>query len=981
MNKQRILVVVALFLCASLGFAQTSGTLSTQTSSPYSTAPWVITSGPGTYPDGGGVATFAEQINNILGTPPAVPTITIDVPITLSGLVFNSAFQYILASSAGNPLTFAAGGLTLNVIKSNLSSPTAFAAGDVLSAVLAGSGGLTKTGAGIITVAGTNTYTGGTAINGGVLRTTVGDVAFGATGAGNDIAINGGTLRVSTTALTTARNITLGAAGATIELFANATITGNVTGAGSLAHNVGSTLALNGANTYTGATTQNAGTISLGTANGTIASSSSYDLAGILTLDNAAANNNNRISDTATITARGATINVIGNASAATAESAGAMNLASGNNIITVTPNAAQSASLNLASVNRQNNSTLFVRGTNLGAAAAAGVAQITATTPPVGLIGGGGAAGSTTISILPWAVGNLSAAATLGSSFVTYGATGFRPLAASEYAAAVGGSPTDNVRITAAAASPAGTVNSLVFAPGATATLSGGPINITSGAFLYSPTATATGTVSAGLNFGAAEGLIHTSNTLTISGVISGSNGVTYNSFAGSAVTVSGANTYTGATRINSGQLSFGGTIDSVTAGPLGQTSAPIILNVGSLTTRMWVNADSTINRDISVQGNPSVAFTAGLGATATFNVTLNGNLDLQRRVLIENGSTLPFTINGVVSGPGSISDAFASLVVLNGNNTYSGGTEIQTGTYQLGSDTALGTGTVYFTGLGFMRGSGTTSRTIANDFLYNTTTATYSGTAPLTFTGTHNLNGSRTFAITNTAPTTFSGLLTDGAVTKTGTGVLSIARSIGNTYTGGTVLGTSAGILNLNNSSGSATGAGTVSIGGSSAANRSTLSGNFRIAGNTQDSGVLSPGNGVALNGIGDIGTGNFDANLTLTSNSLVNLELASTVSFDKINVGGILNLGSANFVVMTIGGFVAQAGNSFDLVDWGGGVTGTATIDVSGAALAPGTSWDTSTFTLDGTIRVVPEPSTWAMLALGLGSLTAAMRLRRR
>src|SRR6476619_7137712 len=55
----------------------TSGSLSTQSNQVWSTAPWMITGGAGAFPTGGGVATILEQINTIIGTPPAVPIITI----------------------------------------------------------------------------------------------------------------------------------------------------------------------------------------------------------------------------------------------------------------------------------------------------------------------------------------------------------------------------------------------------------------------------------------------------------------------------------------------------------------------------------------------------------------------------------------------------------------------------------------------------------------------------------------------------------------------------------------------------------------------------------------------------------------------------------------------------------------------------------------------------------------------------------------
>jgi autotransporter-associated beta strand protein len=966
----------------------TSGSLSTQANSNWSTAPWMITAGSGTYPDGGGTATFLDPTNTTVGTLPGLTTITLDVPISLSAITFNSMYQYLIAGT--QVLSLANTGGTINVVIGPRNIPSFVGAGvvtvnlgSIINAPIGGGGtaGLTKIGTGTLTLGGTNTYTGGTTINGGILAITTGNAALGDATAGNDVRINDAQLLIATAALVTARNFAI-TGNATINAFnAAGTINGIISGSGNLIKAGNSALTLTGANTYTGTTTlRGASTTTISGGNGSIASSSAYDLAGTLALDNATANNNDRLNDTATITSRGATITMTGNASAATTENAGALNLASGNTTVTVTANAAQPSALNFASINRLNNSTLFVRGSNLGGPAGNGVAQIGSTTSPGTLVGGGGAAGSTNISILPWGVGNIGAAATLGSTHLTYSGGNFRPLAVSEYAAAFGGSPTDNVRITATTAAPAdSTVNALLFAPAAAATLSGGPINITSGSFLYSPTATATGTVSAGLNFGSAEGFIHTSNTLNISGVISGTNGLTINPFNNSTVTLTGANTYSGATIINGGQLTFAGTIDAGSAGPLGQSSAPIILNVGSQTnTRIWVNGTTVINRDIIVRGNPSQAFNAGLGSTSTNNITINGNIDLQRKLTIENGSTMPFTINGVVSGIGSLSDAFTSLVVLNGNNTYSGGTEITTGTYELGSDTGFGSGTVYFTAAGgTIRGSGTTPRTIANNVQINSTlntttpgsNPTFGGTAPLTFSGAFDLNGgTRGLNVTNTAPTTITGVVQNGGFQKFGTGQLSLNSVTGNTYTGGTIV--NAGILNVNNTSGSGTGTGTVSV-----AAAGTLSGNFSISGATVVNGTLSPGNSA--------GTANFGSSLSLGSAAVTNMELASPSSFDRVNVANLLTLdGTIN--IITIEGFVVQAGMTFDLFDWGSinatGFNPSTDINFSMAQTAPGVTWDTSNFTVDGTITAVPEPSTYALLASGLVFGVAAYRRRR-
>lgn len=996
------------------GAPGTSGTLATQTTQNWSTAPWVITEGAGTYPDGGGIATWATAINNIIGTVAANVTVTLDVPVTLSGITYNSPWSMTLAGSATNNLTLASTGAIFDTQLSIANTLSLFNLANNITAPITGGGsaGLTKTGNGTltlgVTVTGGNSYTGGTHLNGGITvisaTAAIGDSVFGATGAGNGISFNGGGLLNNITGgWTTGRDIFVDAGGATIYPNTAATLNGIISGSGNLRlSGFSGAVTMTGANTFSGSMiTDSVSTLTISGANGTLNAASSYDLAGVVNLGSTVvgANNNDRLSDTAPITSRGATINLLGNTGASTTENAGALTLASGSTLLSATSATGQQSTLNFSSITRNNNATMVVRGNNLGAAAASGVSQITSAASPGTLIGGGGAAGSTNISILPWAIGNTAIALT-NSSFVTWdsGTGAFRPLATTEYTTLASGlTTTDNTRVTAATAiSAPTTVNSVVLA--GTGALSGtGGLNITSGAFLFSTgTASGAGTVSANLNFGGAEGIITNANSgaLTVSGVISGSNGLTLTSPGTGAIALTGANTYTGTTTLNgNSQVNYSGTVsnDGVTPSAFGLGTNAIVANPGTGTLTLWATAASTFNRDISITGNGPGLVDLGTSGT-TYSVTVNGNVNINganTRLALDSGttSTAAMIMNGVISGTGQLTDSNSSFNFLNGNNTYSGGTNIQTGTYAAGSNTAFGTGTIYFSNTGKIQSADATAHTLANNILLGAN-PTFQGTGALTFTGDVNLNSSRSFAVSNSAAAgvSFTGTVSNGALTKTGTGTLGLNHSSGNTYTGGTVLGTSAGILNVNNTSGSGTGSGTVSIGGTTTANRSTLSGSFNIAGATQISGVLSPGNGATLNGIGDIGTAAFGSNLTFTANTVTNMELASSSSFDRITVAGAFTvLGTIN--VTTIGGFVAQAGMSFDLVDWGTIVPGSfnpaTNINFSGAMTAPGTMFDTSNFLTDGTISVVavPEPSTWAMVFSGVGMLGTVMRLRRR
>ena len=98
-----------------------------------------------------------------------------------------------------------------------------------------------------------------------------------------------------------------------------------------------------------------------------------------------------------------------------------------------------------------------------------------------------------------------------------------------------------------------------------------------------------------------------------------------------------------------------------------------------------------------------------------------------------------------------------------------------------------------------------------------------------------------------------------------------------------------------------------------------------------------------------------------------------LAAGTQFDKYIVAGKLGFGGGLKVVWW-GGFAGQAGQRFDLFDWGSSEGAFSAIDLSGAPLAAGLQWDTSRLYSTGEIGIsaVPEPQSWALLLAGLGLL---------
>lgn len=129
------------------------------------------------------------------------------------------------------------------------------------------SASLTKTGTGTLVLGGSNTYNGGTVVSAGVLSISMGTNLGSAPTAPTPahLTLDGGTLRATSGfVLHGNRGVLLGAAGGTVDVTADApfSIAGAVSGSGALTKTGTGTLVLDPGNTYTGATTILAGTLS-----------------------------------------------------------------------------------------------------------------------------------------------------------------------------------------------------------------------------------------------------------------------------------------------------------------------------------------------------------------------------------------------------------------------------------------------------------------------------------------------------------------------------------------------------------------------------------------------------------------------------------------------------------------------------------------------------------------------------------------------
>ena len=158
-----------------------------------------------------------------------------------------------------------------------------------------GNGGLIKQGTGTLTLTGINTYTGGTAIIGGLINFTTLDNF----GTGN-VTLDGGGVQWATgnTIDISPRLEAIGINGGTFDTNGNdVTLATAISGLGGITKAGSGTLTLTAVNTYAGLTTVNGGTLAL-SGSGSVASSSGVDLAAAgATFDIAGSTGNQTIQD------------------------------------------------------------------------------------------------------------------------------------------------------------------------------------------------------------------------------------------------------------------------------------------------------------------------------------------------------------------------------------------------------------------------------------------------------------------------------------------------------------------------------------------------------------------------------------------------------------------------------------------------------------------------------------------------------------
>ncbi|TCT02640.1 autotransporter-associated beta strand repeat-containing protein [Aquabacter spiritensis] len=743
-------------------------------------------------------------------------------------------------------------------------------------------GSLAKVGDGTLTLTGTNTYAGGTSILGGILSVSADDNL----GTG-DLTLAQGTLAVTAT-FNSAKSVTLGVGGGTFSIVGADTVltlTGIVSGDGSLTKTGLGTLALTTANTYTGATFINEGTLVAGVAEA-LATSSSVTIASGATL---AIGYNQTIGELEGVA--GSTVSI-----------------AAGSTLTVGNGNASSTYDGNLSGAGS------FVKeGT--GTVVLGGTGSYTGTTS----VTGGVLALASGTAIVDSGIVSISLGATLDvRSNETLGAVeGAGAVTLTGGALSVGGgnaSGTFSGTISGDGGLTKVGTGTFILAGAGTyiggTTIEGGTLQIGNGG----TTGSITGDV---VNDGTLA--FNRSDDLTFSGTIAGTGGLVK---AGSGtLTLNGINRFSGQTVIEAGVLR----LETTSGGGTG--------TLGGNVTNNAVLAFKAADRDISyggvVSGSGSVSI-EGLGYAVVFtgtNTYTGGTTIASGSTLIlgtptetgsivgnvANNGVLAFasggdtTFAGAMSGSGALRKSGAGTLTLTGTSSYSGGTELSEGTISVASRANLGAGGLEIA------------------------TGTLRATGAFTFDSAVSIAGTATFDAL--AAIEISGAVSGaGALVKTGTGTLTLSGA--NSYAGGTQV--NAGTVAVSSDAGLGAAAGGLSLNGGALSALASfdsarsvvlgaLGGTIDVASTSSTlnlSGLVSGEGGLSVSGLG-----------TLVLSGANTYAGGTSVTSGRLMVSSDANLGSAAGGIVLSGGTLGALSSFTSARSLS--LSGTGTLDVEGSA----------------------------------------------
>jgi len=846
--------------------------------------------------------------------------------IAPGGLLQIDSGGVLQTSTVGGTTSISGGRITGNVGAELVFTTDSATQPLTVSSAIGGANLITKAGTGTLILSGFNSSTGALSLHGGILNVS-GGVAIGDTQQ-----VNLATVGAAVT-LNVQSNETIGSlnggntgthGGSTVALASGVTLTINQTstltysglftgpsdstlvksGSAALTYNVNG-----GTGNFTGTLRIDQGQVLLNANVANLPSVAAIILNGpTSTLQNNQDQtaSNNRINNAATVllnnTAGGAGFALNKSASTGNAtEVVDALTLGAGHNVITATSAIANTVGqITFASLATTNNATALVRGLGLGNSVATQRGQIVFTTPPSGGIGTtpGGIVGTTqNLIILPYLVGDATAAG-LGNSFVTVaGANGVRPLAAAEYDSTAAPTLNNNVRYAATTAmtQPAA-INSLVLDSGTAINFTGtaAPMEITSGAILSA---------------GAASHSISTLTGLTTGGA--------------------GVNPYYVYVTAPVGQLTINAPFTSTTALVKSGVGTLVLTNAGNANTSLTFNQGLVQADTLAKLGSGALNFFGGglrWAAASTYDISARTvTVGTGGAVLDTNGNDVTLAAAIGNAGAGGLTKNGVGSLTLGAASTFTGNSVVNAGRLILngGTNTLPATGSVTLTGTSsFQLGGSAAADQTVTQLVGVAGNAIVGGNASVS-----------TLTVDQNTVTSYLGFLggaganeNNVALVKTGSGILTLA-AVANTATGG--LTVKAGTV-IGGNVATTFGNGTIFIGDTSGSADATVIAANSFTYTNPINVVAGSTGGLSLMGGTTTGSTNFSGGITLANN----LILTKTGTTGTFTVGGGIT-GTGNLTisnnattgVVTVSG--ATAVNHTGSITNSGLATGTTTI----------------------------------------------------
>ena len=790
--------------------------------------------------------------------------------------------------------------------------------------------GLTKTGSGLLTLSGSNAFTGVISIASGTLA--VGSTTAFPTGV-TGVSLNGGVLQATATSalnnsgfVPSGATISLGASGGTLlnslntpnqgQWWIYAPITGAAgTGALTFSGSIGETIVW-ASSSYTGGSVLSGANVAFGADSPMGTGTVTFIDSAVRTTSGGA-----RTLSNAVVLAGNATFNT----QYKDLTFNGPATIQGTTRTITVTD------TTSIASYN----GSIGDGGSGLG---------LTKTGVGTLVLGGSNTySGTTTLNAGTLRLANADALAGGGSLTFTGGTLQYTGSNTADYAARIVGSSgaiaidTNGQSVTFASALAAGNAGGLAKSGSGTLTLTANNaytgLTTVSGGTLQVGNGGATGSITGNIALSNTAAVVfNRSDNLTYSNAISGTGSFTKS--GPGTLTLSGNNTYVGSTTIAGGSLA----ISSTTA----LASGSIALDGGTIVNATGVSGFGRAG------GISTVAIGPGGG-------TIRSDARNDISGLISGTSPTASLTYGAASG--TVSNV---VMVISGNNTYAGGTKLESGVLLVvDNNNAFGTGTLELAGAG-IRTRNTAVRTLANQLVISGNTLFGTAANPdndLIFTGSTTLvGGSRTLQVdfNTVAGGTGAGLM--GAIgdngngfgiTKSGAGILTLGGA--NAYSGTTTL--NAGTLRLanqfalQNSTLALSGTGSVLLDAAVSGNAFTIAG--LSASSTAATLALQNSSTTAI----ALTVGGNNASTTYAGS------LTGAGSLEKVGTGTLILSGSSTFAgTTTVTGGTLQVGgggtggaltgnlvnnaalifNRSDASTYAGGISGSGGVTKSGAGL---------------------------------------------